>query len=47
MLSQTIAKCSAAETALGWICTGFQISAAASITAAIIGQAGKAAGWWQ
>jgi hypothetical protein len=47
MLSQIIAKCSAAETALGWICKGFEASAAVFVTAAIIGQAGKAAGWWQ
>ncbi len=47
MTTQAIAKASAAETALGWICTGFQTSAALFVTAAIAGQIGKAAGFWQ
>jgi hypothetical protein len=47
MTTQAIIKCSIFEAALGWICKGFEASAAVFVTAAIIGQAGKAAGWWQ
>jgi hypothetical protein len=47
MTTQSIEKASAAETALGLICTGFQTSAVLFVAAAITGQIGKAAGWWQ